>query len=88
MSLEKYCQSCMMPKGSDMFKEGTEKDGTLNLEYCNYCYVNGEFMRSDSICTAKDMQEFVKGILKEQGVGKVKRWFYTIGIPKLNRWKK
>ena len=45
-------------------------------------------MKSDSICTAKDMQEFVKGTLKEQGVGKVKRWFYTIGIPKLNRWKK
>jgi hypothetical protein len=88
MGLEEFCQSCMMPKDSDMFKAGTEKDGTLNLEYCNYCYDNGVFMKSDSICTAKDMQEFVKGVLKEQGVGKVKRWFYTIGIPKLKRWKK
>ena len=34
------------------------------------------------------MQEFVKGVLKEQGVGKVKRLFYTIGIPELKRWKK
>ena len=78
----------MMPKDSDLFKAGTEKDGSLSSDYCNYCYENGEFMKSDSICTAKDMQEFVKGTLKEQGVGKVKRWFYTIGIPKLNRWKK
>ena len=70
MSLEKFFQSCMMPKDSDMFKGGTEKDGTLNLEYCNYCYDNGVFMKSDSICTANDMQEFVKGALKEQGIGK------------------
>ena len=71
-----------------MFKAGTEKAGTLNIEYCNFCYDNGEFMKSDSICTAKDKQEFVKGALKEQGVGKVKRWLYSIAIPKLNRWKK
>ena len=31
----------MMPKDSDMFKAGTEKDGALNLEYCNDCYDNG-----------------------------------------------
>jgi hypothetical protein len=71
----------MMPKDSDMLQVGTEKDGILNSEYCNYCYVN-------RVSIPLDMQAFVKGVLKEQGVGKVKRWFYTIGIPKLNRWKK
>ena len=45
-------------------------------------------MKSDSICNAKDMQVFVKPVLNDQGVGKVKRWFYTIGIPELKRWKK
>lgn len=70
MGLEKFCQSCMKPKASDMFQTGTEKDGVLSSEYCNDCYMHGEFMRSDSICTAKDMQEFMKGVLKEQGLGK------------------
>jgi hypothetical protein len=31
------------------------------------------------------MQEFVKGILKEQGIGILKRWFYTVSIPQLKR---
>ena len=47
-----------------------------------------EFNMSDTIKTANDMQEMVKIQLKKQGIGKVKRWFYTIGIPKLGRWKK
>jgi radical SAM superfamily enzyme len=88
MNLDKFCQSCMMPKDSDMFTASTEKDGSVNGEYCSYCYDAGEFNMSDSIKTASDMQEMVKKQLKKQGIGKVKRWFYTIGIPKLGRWKK
>jgi len=88
MQLDKFCQSCHMPKNADMFKAGSEKDGSLNGDYCSYCYDNGEFSMSDTIKTAKDMQEMVKQQLKKQGIGKVKRWFYTIGIPRLGRWKK
>ena len=29
MGLEKFCQSCMMPKDSDIFQAGTEKNGIL-----------------------------------------------------------
>ena len=29
MSLEKFFQSCMIPKDSDMFKADTKKDGAL-----------------------------------------------------------
>ena len=72
----------MMPKDSDMFTASTEKDGSVNGEYCSYCYDAGEFNMSDSIKTASDMQEMVKKQLKKQGIGKVKRWFYNIGIPK------
>ena len=43
MNLEKFCQSCMMSKENNMFKAGTEKDGTSNENYCRYCYQNGEF---------------------------------------------
>ena len=51
------------------------------------CYVDGAFTQSE-ITTGKEMQIFVKGVLKEQGVGKVKRWFYTCSIPQLKRWKR
>ena len=37
----KICQSCGMPIGSkDDF--GTNADGSINEDYCKYCYVNGE----------------------------------------------
>ncbi len=88
MKLDKFCQSCHMPKKSDMFTAGTEKDGSINPDYCSYCYSSGEFSMSDTIKTAKDMQNMVRQQLKKQGIGKVKRWFYTIGIPRLGRWKK
>ena len=77
----------MLPKNNELFEKSTEKDGTQNLNYCKLCYENGEFTNPE-LKTAKDMQEFVNDILKKQGVGKVKRWFYTIGIPKLDRWNK
>jgi hypothetical protein len=32
-----------MSKENNMFKAGTEKDGTSNENYCRYCYQNGEF---------------------------------------------
>jgi hypothetical protein len=34
------------------------------------------------------MVHFVKEHLKESGIGPLKRWFYTMHISKLNRWKK
>lgn len=38
----KICQSCGMPMESeDVF--ATNADGSLNSDYCKYCYVNGEF---------------------------------------------
>lgn len=39
---EKICQSCSMPLiGTELF--GTEKDGSLNQDYCIHCYKAGEF---------------------------------------------
>jgi len=88
MKLDKFCQSCHIPKNSEMYKVSTEKDGSENPNYCSYCYEHGEFTQQDIIKTAKDMQEMVKRQLKKQGIGKVKRWFYTVGIPRLGRWNK
>ena len=86
MKLENFCQSCNIPKHHDLFETGTEIDGTENSEYCKICYENGIFTMQDTIASSEDMKLFVKDILKKQGVGKVKRWFYTIGIPRLKRW--
>lgn len=41
--MEKICQSCGMPI-TDENQLGTNKDQTLNKDYCKYCYVNGEFI--------------------------------------------
>ena len=39
----KICQSCAMPITSDE-QLGTNKDGSINEDYCKYCYENGEFI--------------------------------------------
>ena len=39
----KICQSCGMPITSDE-QLGTNKDGSINVDYCKYCYKNGEFI--------------------------------------------
>lgn len=85
-----YCQSCGMPmQTSDLF--GTDKDGSLNREYCCYCYKEGEFVQD---CTMDEMiehcvkylDEFNKGcdtqFSKEEAIAQMKEFF-----PMLKRWK-
>ena len=86
MNLDKFCQGCMLPLDHELFKKGTEANGADNDTYCSFCYENGAFTNPE-ITTAKEMQEFVKQILKEKGIGRFKRWFYTCSIPQLKRWK-
>lgn len=37
---QKFCQCCGMPLENETMY-GTEKDGSKNEDYCNYCYENG-----------------------------------------------
>lgn len=39
----KICQSCGMPITLDE-QLGTNKDGSINQDYCKYCYQDGEFI--------------------------------------------
>ncbi len=39
----KICQSCAMPISS-VDQLGKNKDGSINQDYCKYCYDNGEFI--------------------------------------------
>lgn len=43
-----YCQSCGMPLTKPE-EQGTEKDGSLNPDYCIYCYREGEFTKDVSM---------------------------------------
>lgn len=82
--MERICQSCGMPLKSES-ELGTEKDGTLNFDYCKYCYKSGEFI--DKV----DMNEYINlcskfgfqaGMTNEEMKAFCEKLF-----PKLKRWK-
>ena len=39
----RICQSCGMPMPTDDLL-ATNKDGSINYDYCKYCYKDGEFI--------------------------------------------
>jgi hypothetical protein len=82
----KKCQSCGMPLKQDEKGGGTNADGSKSNMYCSYCYGDGKFFNPGM--TAKEMQELVKGKLKEMKFPGIVAWFFASGIPRLERWKK
>lgn len=80
----KNCQSCGMPLKKDPQHGGTNADGSKNAMYCSYCYQNGQFTQPDM--TAPQMQEFVKGKMKEMGFPGFLAGMFSKGVPKLKRW--
>lgn len=85
MTTYKNCQSCGMPLKKDAKGGGTNADGSKSTMYCSHCYENGKFTLPD--ITMSQMQERVKGKLKEMGFPGFLAGFFTKGIPKLKRWK-
>jgi len=85
MKAYKNCQSCGMPLKKDPKGGGTNADGSKNVMYCSYCYIDGNFTQPD--ITATQMQEFVKAKLKEMKFPGFVAGFFAKGIPKLERWK-
>ena len=81
----KICQSCGMPMESeDVY--GTEADGSVNEDYCRYCYSGGEFIDRVS------MEEYIEmcsqfgaqaGMTNEEMKAYCRKLF-----PTLKRWKK
>lgn len=80
----KICQSCGMPISSTI-DLGTNKDGSLNKDYCKYCYKNGEFIDNVSLeeyiekCSQFGQQA---GMTNEQMKSFCEKLF-----PTLKRWK-
>ncbi|WP_232436487.1 zinc ribbon domain-containing protein [Paenibacillus rubinfantis] len=57
---EVFCQSCGMPLASDEVL-GTNEDGSLNRDYCVYCYKAGQFTSDVT------MEEMIEQCLKYGG---------------------
>lgn len=80
----KNCQSCGMPLKKDEKGGGTNADGSKSTRYCSRCYDEGKLTLPD--ITLTQMQDLVKGKIKEMGFPGFMANFFTKGIPKLERW--
>lgn len=80
----KICQSCGMPiESNDLL--GTNKDGSINNDYCKYCYTDGEFIHKVSMEEYIDMcSQFGEqaGMTNDE-----MRKLCTELFPTLKRWK-
>lgn len=84
-----FCQSCGMPMSAE--HNSTNKDGSVNTTYCNYCYKDGEFtsdvtMDEMILKCAEYVDEFNKDsntkYTKDEAIAEMKKHF-----PTLLRWK-
>lgn len=80
----KICQSCSMPL-TDEKEFGTSKDGSVNKDYCIYCYKNGEFVDKVS------MEEYIKmniPFAKQAGMSEEETKEHCEKVfPTLKRWR-
>ena len=88
--LPQFCQSCGMPL-TRIEDCGTNADGSINFDYCEFCYQDGKFLQE---CTMDEMidhcAQFVdevnkhlpQPITREQYVEQMRLFF-----PQLKRWK-
>lgn len=80
----KNCQSCGMPMKKDESGGGTNADGSRSLQFCSHCFAGGRFQNPDM--TAEQMQDLVKGKLREFGFPSFVAGMFARRIPKLRRW--
>lgn len=80
----KICQSCGMPITLNE-QLGTNKDGSINNDYCKYCYKNGEFIDKVS------MEEYINMCSKygvQAGMTNEEMKLHCEKLfPTLKRWK-
>ncbi len=81
----KICQSCGMPITSNDVL-GTNKDGSINEDYCKYCYIDGNFV--DDVT----MEEYIDMCSKygsQAGMTNEEMKAYCTKLfPTLKRWSK
>ena len=85
---QKFCQSCGMPLGDHQELYGTEKDGSLNQDYCIYCYKDGSFLGEMTMAEMIEAcipftLEAHPGMTREAAKAEMESYF-----PRLKRWAK
>ncbi len=77
------CQCCGMPLEDEII--GHNKDGSLNEEYCKWCYADGTYTYSN----LDDLIEVcVKNMVDETFTEEAAREYLKTTLPTLNYWKK
>ncbi|MEN9626375.1 MAG: hypothetical protein RL557_703 [archaeon] len=84
------CQSCGMPLGFPLPEQffGTNADGSVNKEYCQFCFQQGQFTKPNLT-----MDEMIESSIEHMTTQlefpreKAERLANEI-IPELKRWKK
>ena len=88
--LPQFCQSCGMPltKNEDC---GTNEDGSINFDFCQYCYKDGKFLQE---CTMDEMIEhcsqFIDEVNKNMPTPMTKEEYKQMMrgfFPMLKRWR-
>jgi len=77
------CQCCGMPLEDEII--GKNEDGSLNEDYCKWCYADGTY-------TYSDMDELievcVRNMVNEQFTEEQARAYLRETLPKLDYWKR
>ena len=75
MGASDKCQSCGMPLKSDPKGGARDADGSINPDYCSYCYADGQFVDPAMIETVrgKGLPRFVGKVFAARLEG-LKRW--------------
>lgn len=76
------CQCCGMPLGDGDF--GTNRDGSINGEYCKWCYADGTYLYNNM----DDLMDVcVKNMVSETASEQQVRAYLKELLPTLNYWK-
>ena len=84
MELRNFCQSCSMPLDNPELL-GTEKDDSVNYEYCKYCYQNGEFTHPG--ITLDEMKERMTKMMDKEKMPEDILEAAISRLPQLKRWR-
>ncbi len=84
METKNVCQSCSMPLDNAELL-GTEEDGSLNYDYCKYCYQRGQFT-SPGI-TLDEMKERMMKMLDKEKLPPDILEAAISRLPALKRWR-
>lgn len=81
----KLCQSCSMPlENEEIF--GTNQDGSINNDYCIYCFKDGEF--TDGLNTLEEFTEYSLQFAEKAGMTKEQMLEHCKNVlPHLKRWQ-